>query len=122
MIKNRTILPVVFVMTFVFSPQAFAQGQAPARAGAGVDQEPALTVQLRAELVEISPTGMRSLGRVFGTTMHAGEEGGGNLAIDQAGMVRIRTRLAQIGNDSLILDLSISESDTGRVLASRSLS
>jgi TonB family protein len=101
--------------------QVFPQIATQSKAGVEINKEPVLNVQLRAELVEISAAGTRSLGRSFGTTLSAGQEGGGNLTIEGVASIRIQARLAQLQRDSLVLELTIAERETGIVLASRSL-
>jgi len=73
-------------------------------------------------LIEISSAGIRSLGRSFATALGAGQEGGGSLTIEGVASIRIQACLAQLQRDSLVLELSIADSQTGTVLAFRSLS
>jgi TonB family protein len=78
-------------------------------------------VQLTAELVQITAAGTRSLGRSFRTDMRAGQAGGGNLGIDQTGIVRIETRLEQVERDSLVLRIVITDVKSDRILSAQSL-
>lgn len=115
-------VPLALLIGFSLVTQVFPQTSTQSRAGVEINKEPVLNVQLKAELIEISAAGTQSLGSSFATALGAGQEGGGNLTIEEVASVRIQARLAQLQRDSLVLELTIAESQTGTVLASRSLS
>ena len=119
--KVNITIPLALLIGFSLAMQVFPQIATQSKAGVEINKEPVLNVQLRAELVEISAAGTRSLGRSFGTTLGAGHEGGGSLTLEGVASISIQARLAQLQRDSLVLELTIAERETGTVLASRSL-
>jgi TonB family protein len=121
MSRASITVPLALFVSLSLVVWAFPQIPTQSRAGVEINKEPILNVQLQAELVEISAAGTRSLGRSFGTTLSADHEGGGNLTMEGVASIRIKARLAQVQRDSLVLELTVAERETGTVLASQSL-
>jgi hypothetical protein len=88
-----------------------------------INREPILTLQWKSELVEILPGGIRYLGQSSGYSgMRVGAEGRGALSIEGTGRVQISTKLLQLDKNGLTLDVTITESKSGKILTSRTLS
>jgi hypothetical protein len=87
-----------------------------------INREPIITLDMKVELIEILPGGIRILGRSMGgKAMRVGATSRGSFGVDAGGKDQIETKLLQLNKDGIVLDVAVSDS-SGNVLASQELS
>jgi hypothetical protein len=86
-----------------------------------INLEPVQTVNVRQEIIEILPGGSHVLQTGSSTGLSVGATGGGGFGFKGGPILSIEQKLVQLNKDGMVLQVTITDRATGKILASREL-